>query len=66
MIPVVFIWSKGADQSTAKKHAILPALPSTGDLVIPPGEKAARHVRTKEWDVSAGNGTAVTVYIALD
>lgn len=66
MIPVILIWNgdKGGVPRTHKKHALLPALPSLGDLMIPPGETKAKHVRAKEWDLS--NDRNVVIHIALD
>jgi hypothetical protein len=67
MIPVMFVYRVSAeDEAVVKKHAILPALPVVGDLVIPPGETRARCVRAKEWDCSQSNGSTATIHIALD
>lgn len=66
MIPVIFIWHDGKLKDSVRKHAILPALPAVGDLVVPPGEEKPMNVRAKEWDCSMGNGSSAVIHIALD
>lgn len=66
MIPVILVWqnNKHGVPKTIRRHALLPALPSPGDLMIPPGENDALNVRAREWDCSRDNNTVI--HIALD
>lgn len=68
MIPVIFIYRVHDSGEPQRRHAVLPALPMVGDLVIPPHEpnRAPRNVRAREWDVSQGNGSAPIIHIVLD
>lgn len=66
MIPVILVWqgNRGGVPRNYRKHVLLPALPSTGDLMIPPGETKPKHVRAKEWDLSGERNPVI--HIALD
>lgn len=68
MIPVIFIYRMPDEAEPRRRHAVLPALPAVGDLVIPPHEpnRAPRNVRAREWDASQGNSSAPVIHIVLD
>jgi hypothetical protein len=68
VIPVIFVYRVPDETEPRRRHAILPALPMVGDLVIPPREpsRPPRNVRAREWDVSQGNGSSPTIHIVLD
>lgn len=72
MIPVVLIWREkipeadGGGFETLQRHAILPAIPPIGALLIPPHEKESRNVRAQEWDCSRNDTSKVVIKILLD